>query len=73
MENLTLTGTGAINGTGNSVANVLAGGANDDTYYAGVGDTMVENANEGTDLVYSDISWTLDANIEKLTLIGSAA
>jgi Ca2+-binding RTX toxin-like protein len=82
LENLTLFGTGAINGTGNSLnnvltgnsaANVLTGGAGNDTYYAGVGDTMVEAANEGTDLVYSTISWTLGANLENLTLFGTGA
>jgi|CXWL01.1.fsa_nt_gi Ca2+-binding RTX toxin-like protein len=82
IERLTLTGTGAINGTGNSLnntltgnsaANVLTGGTGNDTYYAGVGDTMVEAINEGTDLVYSTISWTLGANLEKLTLFGTGA
>ena len=79
IENLTLIGTGAINGignslnnilTGNSAANVLTGGAGDDTYVVGTGDTVVEAANEGTDLVQSDLSWTLGANIENLTLTG---
>jgi Ca2+-binding RTX toxin-like protein len=82
VENLTLTGTGAINGTGNSLnnlltgnsaANVLTGGAGSDTYVVGAGDTVVEAANEGTDLVQSSVSWTLGANLERLTLTGTAA
>ena len=82
LENLTLIGTGAINGmgnsaanvlTGNSAANVLTGGAGDDTYVVGTGDTVVEAANAGTDLVQSDVSWTLGNNLENLTLTGTGA
>ena len=82
IEYLTLTGAGAINGTGNSLsntltgnsaANILTGGAGHDTYIVGAGDTAVENAAEGTDLVQSDATWTLGANIEYLTLIGAGA
>ena len=82
LENLTLTGTAAVNGTGNSVnntlrgnsaANLLTGGAGNDTYVVSTGDTVVEQANEGTDTVQSDVSWTLGANLENLTLTGTAA
>ncbi|MGZ8381791.1 MAG: beta strand repeat-containing protein, partial [Nitrospira sp.] len=82
VENLTLTGTGAINGTGNvldniltgnSAANILAGGAGDDTYVIGTGDTVVEQANEGLDTVEIDQSYALGAHVENLTLTGVAA
>ena len=80
VENLTLTGTGAINGTGNSLnntlignstANVLSGGDGHDTYVVGAGDTVVEAANQGADLVQSSVSWILGANLERLTLTGT--
>ena len=82
LENLTLTGSAAINGTGNSLnniltgnsaINVLTGGAGNDTYVVGVGDTVVESAGAGTDTVKSDISWTLETNLENLVLTGITA
>ena len=82
VENLTLTGTSAINGTGNSLNNVLVGnsavntltgGAGNDTYVVGAGDTIVESSNNGTDTVQSSVTWTLGSNLENLTLLGSAA
>ena len=82
VENLTLTGTTAINGTGNtldnvltgnSAANVLTGGAGNDTYVVTTGDTATEAASAGTDTVQSGVTWTLGANVENLTLTGTAA
>jgi Ca2+-binding RTX toxin-like protein len=100
VENLTLTGTLAINGAGNSLNNVIigngadnqltGGGGNDtldgkagiDTMAGGTGndsyavdntaDIVTENSGEGTDLVNSSVTFTLAANIENLTLTGSA-
>ncbi len=82
VENLTLTGTTAVNGTGNSqdnvltgnsAANVLTGGAGNDTYIVGTGDTTIEASGGGIDTVQSAIAWTLAANVENLTLTGSSA
>jgi Ca2+-binding RTX toxin-like protein len=80
VENLTLTGTTAINGTGNtlanvlrgnSVANVLTGGTGNDSYYVSTGDTVTEGSSAGTDTVFADVTWTLASNLEELTLIGT--
>ena len=94
IENLTLTGTANINGTGNNLNNVitgnsgnnalnggngvdtLIGGAGNDTYSINtLTDKLVENAGEGTDTVSSSVTFDLKsvANIENLTLTGSAA
>ena len=92
VENLTLTGTSAINGNGNTLNNVvtgntgdniLSGGTGNDTLKGGVGndtyvvdvttDVATENAGEGTDLVQSAATFTLAANIEYLSLTGTAS
>ncbi|WP_310446220.1 calcium-binding protein [Thiobacillus sp.] len=110
FENLVLSGTAAINGTGNALVNLMVGnagnnslygdvgvdtlignagsdrldgGAGGDFMYGGqgndtyvvdsVGDILSENLNEGMDAVESSISHTLGANVESLTLTGTAA
>jgi Ca2+-binding RTX toxin-like protein len=82
VENLTLLGTAAISGTGNELdnlltgnagTNTLTGGLGDDTYVVqNTGDVIVEAADEGTDSLQSSVSYTLSANLENLTLTGSA-
>jgi hypothetical protein len=60
---------------GNSYVNTLTGGAGNDTYTIGnAGTTIIENANEGTDTVQTDFTYSLASspNIENLTLTGSA-
>lgn len=92
VENLTLTGTKAISGTGNALVNtiigndannvldgaagadILRGGLGDDTYVVDtLADKTIEAADGGSDTVQTGISWTLAANIENLTLTGTAA
>jgi Ca2+-binding RTX toxin-like protein len=80
VESLTLTGSSAINATGNALDNVLTGnsGTNiltgnggNDTYVVTTGDTTTEAASAGTDTVLSSVTWTLATNLENLTLTGT--
>ncbi len=58
---------------GGTGADVMNGGLGNDTYVVDrVGDIVNELADEGTDTVRSSIAYTLGANVENLTLIGSA-
>jgi Ca2+-binding RTX toxin-like protein len=100
LERLTLSGTGSINGTGNSFANTiagnagsnrldgssgndtlvggggndtLAGGSGNDSYTVDSGDQVSETTTVATEIdsVLSNVTWTLGANLERLTLTGT--
>lgn len=91
IEDLTLTGSGTIDGagnqsnnriTGNDANNVLDGKAGRDTMIGQSGndiylvdnanDVVIELAGQGYDEVRSSVSFTLDEEIEALSLFGSA-
>ena len=99
IENITLTGTAAINATGdggvniingasNTAANILTGGAGDDTYFADIHDVIVESPGNGNDTMEVLFSFNLltstatvgsvntgmtVSNVENVTLLGTAA
>jgi Ca2+-binding RTX toxin-like protein len=56
---------------GGDGADTMQGGEGDDTYFVDQsGDEVIEYADEGNDLVYSQVSIALDDNIENLILTG---
>jgi microcystin-dependent protein len=57
---------------GQTGADIMFGGLGNDTYFVGGGDGVIENANEGTDTVFSTTHFALSANVENLVLQGSA-
>ena len=66
-----LDGNDTLNGQGG--ADRLVGGSGNDRYYVdSYSDRVIENAGEGTDSVYSTTNYKLAANVETLTLTGSA-
>ena len=59
--------------SGQESENELHGGAGNDTYYISLGlDTIFENADEGTDTVVMQSSFTLPEHFENLTLTGTS-
>jgi len=68
-----------LGGSGNDTLNggtgvdTMEGGTGNDTYtYDTVGDIILESNGEGIDLVLSNLTYTLGANLENLTLTGTA-
>ncbi|MDB5539512.1 MAG: hypothetical protein JWQ89_1239 [Devosia sp.] len=72
LENLTLTGGDAINGTGNALANVITGNAANNQIFGGGGNDTI-NAGNGTDLIDSGTGDdTLNGGPGNDTIIGGA-
>ena len=73
-DDLLLGGAGNDSLNGGVGADDMAGGDGNDTYTVDdAGDDVVEASGEGTDLVRSTLAgYTLTANVENLTLLGSA-
>ena len=68
----TLEGTAGADTLTGAGFNTMLGGAGNDTYViTGYGNTILENANDGTDLVMSSAEYVLPDNVENLTLTGT--
>jgi Ca2+-binding RTX toxin-like protein len=80
LANNTLLGNSGNNSLdGGDGADAMIGGKGNDTYVIDVNsgtlhnmDSVTEAVNAGTDLVQSSVSYALGANLENLTLLGSA-
>jgi parallel beta-helix repeat protein len=58
---------------GGDGADTMSGGAGDDTFFVNfVGDEVNEKAGEGTDTIYTSVSYTMKEGIENLYLTGLA-
>jgi Ca2+-binding RTX toxin-like protein len=58
---------------GDAGADMMIGGAGNDAYFVdNAGDAVVENPNEGNDVVFSTAHFQLSANVETLVLQGTA-
>ena len=74
LANFIIGNTGANSLDGRAGIDTLKGGNGDDTYTVdNSDDVIIEQDNQGIDSVTSYVSYVLSANVENLTLTGSAA
>lgn len=73
LDNMLLGNSGNNVLNGDAGADFMAGGAGDDTYDIDSSDTVFEEANEGTDTVKANFSYTLNDNFENLILTSKMA
>ncbi|MBT9527737.1 MAG: calcium-binding protein, partial [Rhizobacter sp.] len=73
LDNLLVGNAGANTLDGGAGSDQMVGGAGDDTYVVDTAaDQVVENLNEGVDLVRSQVSLVLGSHVENLSLLGSS-
>ena len=73
LDNILIGNAAANNLNGGLGADLMRGAAGDDNYVVdNTGDQVVETAEEGSDSVRALIDYSLSANVENLTLVGSA-
>ncbi len=73
-DDLLVGGTGRDTLDGGGGADLMRAGQGHDVYRVdSIGDTVIELANEGVDLVIATASFTLGAHVENLTLTGAGA
>ena len=73
LDNVLIGNSGGNRLDGGLGADAMAGGAGDDVYIVDhAGDTVVEAADEGIDLVLASVTTTLSDHVENLTLTGTA-
>ena len=74
VENLVLTGSGKINGTGNALANNLIGNANNNTLSGGDGDDTLDGGAGGDTLIggNGNDNYVVDSGADKIIEIANA-
>ena len=73
LDNILTGNAGANQLTGAGGADTLAGGEGNDTYFVDALDLVIEDADEGIDMVVASTSWVLGSDLESLQLLAGGA